>query len=286
MQARNEGKYAIHITIGTTDYKLYQYVLSATEIKKLAVANPDEYDLYLEVDGPDESEMIPDDVEAMNLIDEMTFFLKHRFNPDVAIIIDAVQYTAPKHVMTGSEIKQLAGIPADFALFLIPDARADIQIADGQKVYLTTDAQFVSMKSNINNGNTLVDTVTVLPQNEITYLITQGYEYELHRNPSNPSELFLVISNFDLGENYNPRNVKVLVKIPVGFPTAAMDMFWVQPSVLKKNGQLPANVCDEEYLGSLWQRFSRHRNAGSWNPVMGGLRSHFTFVAEALRKGE
>ncbi|KWX87977.1 hypothetical protein AMQ83_09700 [Paenibacillus riograndensis] len=286
MQTSKEGKYAIHITIGSTEHKLYKYVMSATEIKTLAVAKPEEYDLYLEVDGPEETEMIPDDVEAMNLVDEMTFFLKHRFNPDVLITIDAVQYTAPKHVMTGSEIKQLAGIPADFSLFLIPDARADVQIADGQKVYLTTDAQFVSMKSNINNGSTLVDAASVLPQNEINYLNTQGYEYEFHRNPSNPSELFLVISNFDLGENYNTRNVKLLVKIPVGFPTAAMDMFWVQPSVLKKDGQLPASVCDEEYLGSTWQRFSRHRDGGSWNPVLGGLRSHFTFVAEALRKGE
>ncbi|ULO07056.1 hypothetical protein H1230_29630 [Paenibacillus sp. 19GGS1-52] len=285
MTTNNVSKYAIHITIGSIDYKLYQLSMTGTAIKQLAVADTDDYDLHLEVEGPDESELIPDEREIL-LIDDMTFFLKHRFNPDVIIIIDAVTYTAPKHVMTGREIKQLANIPMEYALFMIPTARADIQIADDQVVYLITDAQFVSMKSNINNGNILLDATAILPQREISYLTAQGYQYELHRNPMNPNETYLVLPNFDLGENYTPQSVKLLLKIPAGFPTAEMDMFWVHPAVHKKNGQAPATVSNEPYLGCNWQRFSRHRDPGTWNPVVGGLRAHFTFIAEALRKGE
>ncbi|SDP02442.1 Multiubiquitin [Paenibacillus sp. yr247] len=281
----NLSKYPIEITIGTTEYKVPLQSMTANEIKKLAGANVEEYDLYLEVDGPEETELIPDEQRVI-LVDEMQFFIKHRVNPDVSITIDTVNYTAPKHAMTGRELKQLANIPPEFALYLIQSARSDIQIPDDQIVYLITDEQFISMKSNINNGNTLVDAAAVLPQREISYLKANGFQYELRRNPENPSELFLTIDNFDMGENYSPRHVTMLVKIPAGFPSAAMDMFWVKPAVTKSDGHLPASVCDEQYIGSTWQRFSRHRDQGTWNPITGGLRAHFTFVSEALRKGE
>ncbi|SDW47807.1 E2/UBC family protein [Paenibacillus sp. CF384] len=230
--------------------------------------------------------MIPDDGPVVVLVDDMTFFVKHLVNPDVRITIDAVEYTSLKHVMKGRELKQLAQIPPEFALYLIQSSRSDIQIADEQKMYLITDEQFVSMKSNINNGNLVINAATVLPSREVSYLEAQGYQYELQRNPMNQNELFLIIKNFDLGEKYVPNDVTLMVKIPAGFPTAEMDMFWVQPAVQKKDGQQPAAVCDEQYLGTTWQRFSRHRDGGSWNPLMGGLRTHFTFVAEALLKGE
>lgn len=282
----NESKYPIHITVGTTEYKVQQTRMSATEIKQLAGLDPDKYDLFLEVDGPDEYEPIPDNTSPVILIEGMLFFVKHRVNPDVIISINGQDYTAPKHVMKGSEIKALAGIPADHILLLIPTSRADERIDDDQIVYLITDEQFMSMKGNINNGNTLEEAVQLLPQNEVNYLLDQGMTFHLVPNPENPAEKFLIIDNFDLGEHYAPRQVRLLVKIPQGFPVAEMDMFWVQPAVQKVTGEVPQCTLMETYMGSTWQRFSRHRDPNTWNPVLGGLRCHFAFIKEALRKGE
>ncbi len=72
------------------------------------------------------------------------------------------------------------------------------------------------------------------------------------------------------------------------YPCSALDMFWLEASVLRANGGVPQGAgCLEVHLNRQWRRFSWHRN-GIWNPASNGLLDHLAFmesawVAEAKR---
>lgn len=62
------------------------------------------------------------------------------------------------------------------------------------------------------------------------------------------------------------------------YPLSAMDMFWVEPEVVRSDGAVPQNAdAIESYLGRQWRRFSWHRN-GVWNPAGNPLLDHYAFA--------
>jgi len=72
------------------------------------------------------------------------------------------------------------------------------------------------------------------------------------------------------------------------YPFSALDMFWIDASVVRADGTVPQGAEQiEDYLDRHWRRFSWHRN-GVWNPTSNGLLDHFYFMesrwaAEAKR---
>lgn len=65
------------------------------------------------------------------------------------------------------------------------------------------------------------------------------------------------------------------------YPCSALDMFWLEASVVRANGTVPQGAdCLENHLKRQWRRFSWHRN-GVWNPASNGLLDHFAFMESA-----
>lgn len=68
------------------------------------------------------------------------------------------------------------------------------------------------------------------------------------------------------------------------YPLSAMDMFWTETTVVRRDGSIPQNGdVVENYLGRPWRRFSWHRN-GVWNPARNGLLDHFSFMEARWEK--
>jgi hypothetical protein len=62
------------------------------------------------------------------------------------------------------------------------------------------------------------------------------------------------------------------------YPLSALDMFWVEPGVVRADGSVPQNADSiESHLDRQWRRYSWHRN-GVWHPTRNGLLDHFVFV--------
>ena len=107
----------------------------------------------------------------------------------------------------------------------------------------------------------------------------KGHSWELLEEPA--AEQLLVLRGVRLSPGkYDSDSVDVLVKIPPGYPVAALDMFWVCPQIHLASGSIPPNAeCLELHEGRQWQRFSRHLQG--WRP---GVDSLDSFLAIALRE--
>jgi hypothetical protein len=69
------------------------------------------------------------------------------------------------------------------------------------------------------------------------------------------------------------------------YPFCAMDMFWTEVEVVRRDGTvLQGAETIEQYAGRSWRRFSWHRN-GIWNPAGNPLLDHFAFMEARIAEG-
>lgn len=102
-----------------------------------------------------------------------------------------------------------------------------------------------------------------------------------------PGETLVVFSAFKLPDGkYNMETCRLLVRVPQGYPNAAIDMFYTQPNLLLASGA-PARQSDvlEELGGAVWRRFSWHRNV-AWKPGVDTLTSYASFIEDNFARGQ
>lgn len=122
--------------------------------------------------------------------------------------------------------------------------------------------------------------MALLP-NDKEFLNSHGYNYEVHELQN---ETLLVINDYQLSPTFDQEKTKVLIRIPVGYPLAPLDMFWTNPyTKLKVNGSYPpcADYFGDSFLEGSWQRFSRHY---PWKQGY-SLATHLNVVKETLVNG-
>jgi len=117
-----------------------------------------------------------------------------------------------------------------------------------------------------------------LLQEDEQYLKDKGFDYELHEELG---RTLVVLKQFKLPSGYNHEAVDLLVIIPQLYPVTGLDMFWVIPEIrFIGNNCFPVNAdVFENYLGKVWQRFSRHY---PWRAHIDSLGSHLTTIYKAL----
>jgi Prokaryotic E2 family E len=91
--------------------------------------------------------------------------------------------------------------------------------------------------------------------------------------------LFVVLDRLALPPGvFNREHSDVLFIAERNYPFAAMDMFWVEPDLLRADGAVPANADSvETYLGREWRRFSWHRQ-GVWRITGNPLLDHYALM--------
>lgn len=111
----------------------------------------------------------------------------------------------------------------------------------------------------------------------------KGLRWEFLDEPAGSARL-LVIRDIRLAlGKYNHDLADVLFRIPAGFPTALLDMFWVAPVLTLRGGGAPrASDAQEEHEGRAWQRFSRHLPGGRWRPGIDSLKTYLALVLGEL----
>lgn len=116
---------------------------------------------------------------------------------------------------------------------------------------------------------------------DFQYLKATGLEWEVIEWERN---LLLKIKSWPLPPGYNLSVVDVALVIPLTYPAAQLDMFYFFPAV-QRAGNVPINaLTTQDFFGQSWQRWSRHRTAGSaWRPGLDDIGSHLAFMDACLR---
>ena len=92
----------------------------------------------------------------------------------------------------------------------------------------------------------------------------------------------VVIRDFPLPRGLSRRATDLLIRLPPGFPDAGPDMFWVSPAIhLPAGGGIPGTQVQENYLGSTWQRWSRHIS-NQWRPGVDNLATYIAYIRHCL----
>ncbi len=119
-----------------------------------------------------------------------------------------------------------------------------------------------------------------LPKKDLEFLARRGYNWRIV--PAG-AEWLLIIDSFSVaGGGFSPPVISLMVRLPAGYPLAALDMWYCDPPVQRNGSYPPSADAFEEHGGRRWQRFSRHFN-DTWSPGVDGLRSFFRFIEEELQ---
>ena len=117
-----------------------------------------------------------------------------------------------------------------------------------------------------------------LPEDDEAHLDARGLPWE---TIISQGERWLLVHDFPVPSGYDHRTVTVAVQITAGYPTAALDMVYVHPSLARSDGRpigaLTAMIID----GKAFQRWSRHRtNENPWRPGIDDVATHLGLVEE------
>lgn len=119
----------------------------------------------------------------------------------------------------------------------------------------------------------------ILPTVDEEYLNAKGLRWEFLEEAAG-SDRLLVLRNIRLApDKYDHDTADILLRIPAGFPTALLDMFWVCPFLTLKGGGIPPAATERAtHENRVWQRFSRHLPNGRWRPGVDSLKTYLPLV--------
>lgn len=137
--------------------------------------------------------------------------------------------------------------------------------------------------ANVNNGDGTQDVrrdFSLLPD-DVSFLARAGLRWQAIIEGGR----WLVVEGYTLPAGYNAPCCTVAVEIPEGYPSAQLDMFFCSPH-LTANGATPPQTEHRQVIaGTEFQRWSRHRGAGSeWVPGVDNLQSHFALIEHAITR--
>lgn len=96
---------------------------------------------------------------------------------------------------------------------------------------------------------------------------------------------WLIVEGYPLPAGYNASSCSIAIVMPESYPTGQLDMFFCHPPLIS-NGHVPAATEHRERIeGTEFQRWSRHRGAGSeWVAGVDSLETHFALVDLSLNR--
>ena len=97
------------------------------------------------------------------------------------------------------------------------------------------------------------------------------------------SMLCVLLPAFALPSGFTLNAADLLLRLSPGYPDIPPDMWWFEPFVSRVDGA-PIDRTDshEPYLGRVWQRWSRHLDAGHWRAGIDSLESYLALVKSQL----
>lgn len=119
--------------------------------------------------------------------------------------------------------------------------------------------------------------VAVLREQDQSFLDSLGYSFTVEVVDGFVN---VVLADFPT-PGLDRSEVDLLLRLPIGFPDATPDMFWVSPALTAKGVAIPGTEVTENHVGRSWQRWSRHIG-GQWRPGVDNLETYLAYVRRAL----
>ncbi|WP_291079133.1 multiubiquitin domain-containing protein [Hyphomonas sp.] len=207
-------------------------------------------------------------------------FLVVRSDRTFRFMIDNADLEWPLPVISGLVVKSLAKLPDGYDLY--QEVRGgkghDIKIDDCILINLDDPGleRFISIEAETTEG------LASLPEADEAYLTQQGIEFDVVGDRAGAG---VILKGFPLADGvFDQSHVDLLIMLPLGYPDACPDMFYVLPWVRSlKTGQYPhAADVSHQFANQTWQRWSRHSQI--WRPGVDGIHTMVARARSAFEK--
>lgn len=164
-----------------------------------------------------------------------------------------------------------------------------IKFSDGRKELVSQNTPIDLGASGIEKFRTLPKKLTdgggleappPLTYEDFEFLNSSKLEWEIV--PWNGNYL-LKIRNWPVPAGYNISASDLSIVMPATYPSAQLDMFYFRNPLARESGIPIKAISDENFNGEIWQRWSRHRDAGTeWRPGVDDVSTHLMLVDKSL----
>lgn len=120
-----------------------------------------------------------------------------------------------------------------------------------------------------------------LPEDDEEFLKRKGFNWELIPGGEGGC---LVVKDYSVSpEVFDRDKTDLMIRIPAGYNTAKLDMFYADPPLHLRGGSFPQAADHfEEHAQRKWQRFSRHLPK-PWRAGLDGLPMFFALIQQELQ---
>jgi hypothetical protein len=188
------------------------------------------------------------------------------------IIVDRESYVVDKECITGREILILASKtpPERFQLRQkLREGTWHIVTLD-QTVCFTTPGieRFKTLPLDQTDGECLRRDFDMLPE-DTEFLEAHGCKWEAVKMGGAP---WVLLYDFSIPEGYNVKQANLGIRLTPGYPQAALDMAFFNPSLSRLDCKPIAGLSEQNLDGKVFQQWSRHRTpANPWIPGVDNL---------------
>lgn len=120
-----------------------------------------------------------------------------------------------------------------------------------------------------------------LPEGEIELLENRGLHWE---TLVDGNQHWVILYDYPVPEGYNVKSATVALCIQPGYPAAEIDMAYFYPALNRLDGKPIPALCQVTIDGLIYQRWSRHRKAGDWQPGVDNVITHLLLVDNWLTR--
>lgn len=115
---------------------------------------------------------------------------------------------------------------------------------------------------------------------DAAFLDRMGYDWDT----INDGRRWIVVRNYTLPAGYHVASCALAVEMPASYPTSEIDMFYCDPPLRLVSGSEPDRTEARQGIdGVEYQRWSRHREAGTWS-ADDCVATHFGLVELAISR--
>ncbi len=198
------------------------------------------------------------------------------------IEVDDKNITFTQRYATGKEIMSAAHVdPESHDLWQKMVGGGKKLIGPNDQVDLLEDGieHFITVPKKRTDGRE-AGHMPPLTDKDRGFLTKLPYEWEVEQWQGN---LLLKIKKWPIPPGYNHSFVDIAIVVPITYPSAQLDMFYVLPGLFRIDGKSIPNLADENFNGTTWQRWSRHRlNPNDWRMGIDCVETHLCLMDSCL----
>ncbi|MEO9480562.1 MAG: multiubiquitin domain-containing protein [Maribacter dokdonensis] len=195
--------------------------------------------------------------------------------------INRDKYTSEKEILTGREILGLAGKDSKTHRLRMFTKKSKVIVDADETIDLTKCGieRFVAEPLDCTEGFVTKNQFT-LPDEDVHFLDSVKNGVDLIQEGN---RRWLIFRGYKIPDGYNVEVADLAILIPPHYPTAGLDMMYLNPSLKRKDGAVIKALSNQTIEGKIYQRWSRHRSAANkWNPNIHNVESHVDLMVRCL----